>query len=600
MFDNGVWSGTAVATSCSRMLSFTEVAARSHALALAFHDAGCTSAGRVAIATTDPVDFYLTAASCYLGGIALIPVDPTCGRTDLADILEKTRPAILIADAPVLERLGPDRPSVLWRSGTSARNVPKSELERGYSSRPAAPFPSLDAFTRTEGNWEPPALGDDLPAFIISTSGTTSKPKATVQSRGALRVHIETLASVFGYDADARFLNLLPAHHVDGLVHGVYASLMTGMTNVQPGLFTVDLDIAALLRRFDTTHFLSNPTMLAIIRRNYGDRPDLFRTASFRMLASSAGMLHAGFWKEFQDFFGIPLNNFYGQTETVSGSIYCGPADSTFRLGTLGKPLGAQAKLVDAAGESVGPGVPGELMIAGPHVMSGYLDDSEATAAALRDGWLATRDICVVDADGFFKMVGRSKTVVKRGGATIHPEDVGRVLLQMPGVQSAEVLGVPDPTFEEALVACVVVEKGVTIVDIREYCAAELSAERRPDRVELFDVLPVGSSGKVRRDTLLAMIADRRAAAAVLTDPTDLVILLLTLAAETFQVSTSALTLESSQQTVDGWDSFNHMEFVLGLEERFGIRLRAKEVMRLGSIRDAVEMVDAHCRAPIR
>ncbi len=601
---NGASSGTAVAISSSRTLSFAEVEARGRALALALHQAGCAAGDRVAVATADPVDFYLAAAACYLGGIALIPIDPTSGQADLADILELTRPAVLIADYPVLERLGANRPNILWRSGASQQDAPESPPGRRYFRRPAAPLPPMDALTRTQGDWEPAALGDDLPAFIMSTSGTTSRSKATVQSRGALRAHVETLARVFGYDADARFLNLLPTHHVDGLVHGVYASLMTGMTNVQPGLFTIGLDIALLLRRSGATHFVSNPSMLAIIRRSFGDRPDLFRTESFRMLASSAGTLDAGFWGEFQDFFDIRLNNFYGLTETVSGSIYCGPADDTFRLGTLGKPVDTRVRLVDAAGGEIGPGKPGELLIAGPHVMTGYLDDPEATAATLRDGWLATGDICVADADGFITMVGRSKTVVMRSGTTIHPEDVRRVMIGMPGVRAVEVLGVPDATFEEALVACVVAEKGVTAVDIRAYCAAELSVERQPDRVELFDTLPLCPAGKVRRDTLIAIIAARRGAAIAPNDPTDLTASILTLAAETFQVSPADFTLASGQETVDGWDSFSHMEFVIRLEQQFGIRLRAKEIMRLGSIGDAVEMVDAHLGAqrvtPIR
>ena len=255
--------------------------------------------------------------------------------------------------------------------------------------------------------------------------------------------------------------------------------------------------------------------------------------------------------------------------------------------------MGARARLVDAAGEEVAPGEPGELLIAGPHVMTGYLDDPEATAATLRDGWLATGDICVADADGFITMIGRSKTVVMRGGTTIHPEDIRRVIAAMPGVREVEVLGVPDATFEEALIACVVAEAGVTPAEIRAYCAAELSVERRPDRVELFDTLPLGPAGKVRRDALIATIAERRAAAAVPTDPTDLASSILALAAETFQIPLADLTLESDKETVDGWDSFSHMEFVLGLEQRFAIRLRAKQVMRLGSIGDAVEMVRA-------
>ena len=591
---NGAPCGTAVAVAASRTLSFAEAEARGRALALALRQAGCGAGDRVAAATADPVDFYLTAAACHLGAMALIPIDPTSGRSDLAAILALTRPAVLIADDPVLERLGTNRPEILWRSGAPPRETSDSPPGRRLSRRRAAALPALDALTRTQGDWEPADFADDLAACIICTSGTTSASKATVLSRGALRAHVATLARVFGYRAGARFLNLLPTHHVDGLVHGVYASLMTGMTNVQPGLFSVGLDLAGLLRRSGATHFVSNPNMLALIRHGFGDRPDLFRTGRFRMLASSAGLLDAGFWSEFQDFFGVRLNNFYGLSETVSGSIYCGPADGTFRLGSLGKPVDARARLVDAAGADVAPGEPGELLIAGPHLMTGYLDDAEATAAALRDGWLATGDICVADADGFFTMIGRSKAVVMRGGTTIHPEDIRRVITAMPGVRAVEVLGLPDATFEEALVACVVARKGVTATAIRAWCAAELAAERRPNRVELFDTLPLGPAGKVRRDLLIAMIAERRAAVpADRADPADLTESILALAAETFQVAPQDLTLASGQETVEGWDSFSHMEFVLGLEQRFAIRLRAKQIMRLASIGDAVEMVNA-------
>ena len=220
---NGASSGTAATVAALRTLSFAEAERRGRAVALALHQAGLATGDKVAVATADPVDFYLAAAACHLGAMALIPIDPTSGRTDLADILELTRPAVLIADDPVLERLGANRPNILWQSGAPPRETPKSSPGRRFFRRPAAPLPSIDALAQTPGDWEPGAFGDDLAACIICTSGTTSSSKATVLSRGALRAHVETLARVFGYGADARFLNLLPTHHVDGLVHGVYA-----------------------------------------------------------------------------------------------------------------------------------------------------------------------------------------------------------------------------------------------------------------------------------------------------------------------------------------------------------------------------------------
>lgn len=547
----------------------------------------------IALASADCACFIAVFAACFSCGLPVSIIDPAASARELELILRKSAPRALITDKSMPGRLAGSgeskAPQLTWHvhpSETRRKTILLSPCEKG-TTRPTTRSP--DQFDRFPIS--PESHSPELSAYSICTSGTTSDPKVVSISRRALQFHVRTLAEVFGYDRHARLLTYLPTHHTDGLVHGVAAPLFTGMTVVNPGPFDPTVNLKETLRAHEITHLITVPTMLSMIRHHYADSSDLFHVDSFRTLVSTAGYLDAKFWKDFQDFFGVRVSNFYGMTETVSGSLYCGPDSANFRLGTVGKPIDAKVRIVNENGAEVRARETGELQVSGAHLMSGYLNDTAATRAVLNDGWLSTGDLFTKDEEGFFSIVGRKKNIINRGGVTIYPEDLQRILAQMPGVTEVEVIGLPDEIFEEIVVICAVVNDEVSADDIRAFCRREFSAERQPNKVELMDRLPRGPSGKVRRNALIAEIASRNAPGNANKDSVrDRVF---DLAAQVFSVSREDLDDQSSPDSVDNWDSYAAMEFILSLEREFGIRLKASDFMQILNIGLAIDVVSA-------
>ena len=314
-------------------------------------------------------------------------------------------------------------------------------------------------------------------------------------------------------------------------------------------------------------------------------------------MVSTAGYLPEEFWQAFETTFDVLLSNFYGMTETVSGSLYCGPAAASYRRGTLGKPVDCTLRIVDEHGAPCPPGEVGRLEIAGTHLMDGYLSNPEATTAVLRDGWLDTGDLFRVDGDGFYVFAGRRKTVIKRGGITIYPEDVRRALETIAWVREVEVIGAPDPTFEQIVIVCAVLDPGKTAADVHAECARRLAPERRPDRVLQMTDLPRGPSGKVQREALLARATQGPAETS---DDGSVPGRVRAIAARIFQVDLAALGDDTGPGDVPNWDSYAQIELAMALEKQFSVRLTPKDLMQLRSIGHAVAIVTRRLDPTIR
>jgi long-chain acyl-CoA synthetase len=566
------------------------------ALAAVLERDGLRPGDRVAIATADAHAFFVTFAACLASGWTAVVVDPLAADDEIRRMFRRAAPRAAVVDEAV----------AVAQRATGGQALPAPAIVVGIDaarSRRAGSWlpwrgrtPQLETSTSFETvtagggplTWR--ALNDEVPAYVMFTSGTTSTPKGVVISRRALFHHVRTLADVFGYGDGATLLHYLPFHHTDGLVHGPAAALLTGMRVVRPGAFTPQAAAALpeLLRSERITHLIAVPTMLAVIHRTLGDRRDLFQTGSFRHLVSTAGYLNADLWQRVEAAFGLRLSNFYGMTETVSGSLYCGPADPLYKRDTLGRPVDCALRIVDDAGAPCPPGQAGRLEIAGEHLMDGYLDDPEASAAVLRDGWLDTGDLFRIDDDGFYVFVGRRKTVIKRGGITIHPEDVRRALEAVPWVREVEVVGVDDATFEQIVVACVVLDPGRTAADVHAECARRLAPERRPDRVTPMADLPRGPSGKVQRDALLARLAQTADEASQETSVAETV---RTTAARIFQIDVATLSDATTPDDVPNWDSYAQIELAMALEKRFALRFTPKDLMQMRSLGHVVAVV---------
>jgi len=178
-------------------------------------------------------------------------------------------------------------------------------------------------------------------------------------------------------------------------------------------------------------------------------------------------------------------------------------------LGSVGiARSGVAVRVVDDTGADCDPDIPGEVIVSGDVVMAGYWNNPEATASALREGWLYTGDIGSLDAQGVLTLKDRSKDVIISGGSNIYPREVEEALLRHTGVIETNVIGRPDPDWGEEVVAFVVAEDGVTAEDLDRFCLDQIARFKRPKSYRFVPSLPKSSYGKILKTELRRMLAE--------------------------------------------------------------------------------------------
>jgi long-chain acyl-CoA synthetase len=256
------------------------------------------------------------------------------------------------------------------------------------------------------------------------------------------------------------------------------------------------------VERHRCTFLLGAPPMFA----RWVAMPEL-RTSdlrSLRVVTCGAAPLRASVLEAFHEATGVSVSESYGLTEAgpSTHSNSAGPVD---KLGSVGPPiLDVEARLVDAEGRDVARGEPGELIVRSPGMMLGYWRNPEATAQTIRDGWLYTGDVAVVDEHGYYTIVDRLKDMIAAGGFKIWPLEVETALLDHPAVAEVAIVGIPDADAGERPMAFIVrvPRAAVTAEEIVAFAARVLAKYKVPVRVEFVEELPRLSTGKVKRREL--------------------------------------------------------------------------------------------------
>ncbi len=589
-------------------LTYPAMADIARRLATLFRERGLRCGDRGVIASFDDV----VVASLFLGmlasGITAVVLDPDASEAELRVLLAASDASILFLDDEVLARLrredraDQEQDVVLVVAIRQARDSAEGPEGRHatHTVGPNAIYPDLlDRLVPA------PTLPSDVPAattaYILFTSGTTSTPKGVMVSHSALYACFETMCRQFGYTESSRILNVLPMFHADGLCEGAAMAYFCGATLHRPMRFAVQriTPLLETIAREGITHFHAVPTMLALIERGMEEQTMPFAGPHFRHVISSGGPLPEDLWRRFESRFGVRITNVYGLTEAARELLYCGPDEETRRVGTNGKPVGCEARIVDDDGNMVATGQVGELLFRAENFMTGYLDAPEETAALLRDGWLYTGDLAVRDADGFYTITGRKKNVIISGGINVYPEDVSRAIARMPGIVDAVTLGVADETWGERVVSCVVTARpgAPTAEQVIEHCRAHMAREKVPSQVLILEQLPRGPSGKVALPEVRSLVAARLAAAeaqvsdAIAWSPEQVSERVMQLAAQSFKTTLSELTLDSEAESTPGWSSLAHMDFLLGIESTFGLKLSPADMLSIISLGDAIDLV---------
>jgi long-chain acyl-CoA synthetase len=252
------------------------------------------------------------------------------------------------------------------------------------------------------------------------------------------------------------------------------------------------------------TFFSAVPTIYTMLAALPEDVvPD---TSSVRFGICGAAPASAELLTRFEARYGFPVVEGYGLSEGTCASTI-NPVAGPRRAGTAGIAFpGQQIRIVDERGVEVSPGMDGEVIIAGPNVMRGYLGRPDETARVIVDGWLHTGDIGHVDEDGYLTLVGRSKDMIIRGGENIYPREIEEVLAGDPAVLEAAVIGVPDDKWGEVVAAYVQPRPGhtINIEALQALCARKLAGYKRPTSITVLQTIPKNAVGKTDKSPLRA------------------------------------------------------------------------------------------------
>lgn len=342
--------------------------------------------------------------------------------------------------------------------------------------------------------------GPDDTALVLYTSGTTARPKKVPLTHANVCVSASDIVAALSLTDRDRCLNVMPLHHIHGLIGATLSTLMSGGCLIcAPGV-----DVGGFfgwIEEFDPTWYTAAPALHQAILGRAPEHADVIERHRLRFIRSCSAPLPPQVMARMESAFDAPVIEAYGMTEAAH-SICSNPLPPRPRkAGSVGVAMGPEVAVVDERGNLLPPSELGEIVIRGPNVTRGYEGDPESTASAFVDGWFRTGDQGLLDSDGYLFIKGRLKEIINRGGAKISPREVEEVLLEHPAVSQAVVFPIPHPTLGENVAAAVVLRDGsdTRARDIRHFAFSRLADFKVPSRILTVDTIPRSGAGKVQR-----------------------------------------------------------------------------------------------------
>jgi long-chain acyl-CoA synthetase len=484
-------------------LTYRQLDQASDLLAAALAGSGIEPGDRVALQLPNIPQFLISYFGILKAGAVVVPLNVLLRAPEIAFHLSDSGARAMITWEGVLaeaakgaEAAGVSGVYAVGHPAGATGALPFERLLDGTvpsSSGPSSSGPPRGMVMRQPGDT----------AVIVYTSGTTGQPKGAELTHIQLYMNADIPGRLFDVQPDDVVITVLPLFHVFGLSSILDVCVRFGCTMSLVPRFTPAAVLAAV-QRDRATIFEGVPTMFTdLLSSPELDRYDL---SSLRVAISGGASIPAPVLDAFEKRFGLVILEGYGMTETASTTTF-NPSAAERRVYSVGKPIwGTQTQVWDDKGRPLPPGPEhvGEIVTRGLHVMKGYLNQPEATAACFTGDWLHTGDLGYFDEDGFLFIVSRKKELIIRGGYNVYPSEIENVLHAHPAVAEAAVVGVPDERLGEEVMAVVIVRAAT---DLREHeltawCRERLAAYKCPRVFQFRAELPKNTMGKVLKDEL--------------------------------------------------------------------------------------------------
>src|SRR6201994_2799932 len=481
-----------------RTLTFAELRDEVRRAAAAMIALGVSTGDRVAIWSPNTWHWVVSSLATHYAGAAVVPLNTRYTAAEATEILARTGAPVLVAMG---EFLGTDKSADLDRAALpDLRHVVRVPVDADDGTWDDFVARGAGSTALTAADARAAAVHPDDVSDILFTSGTTGR------SKGVLCAHRQSLSGSASWAAngkitsDDRYLCINPFFHNFGYKAGILACLQTGATLIPHLTFDPVRALQAIEQHRITV--LPGPPTIYQTLLDHPARAD-YDLSSLRFAVTGAATVPVVLVERMQSELDIDIVlTAYGLTEANGMGTSCRADDDAVTVATTcGRPFAGFELRIDATT----PGESGEVLLRGPNVMLGYLDDPEATAAAIdADGWLHTGDIGVLDANGNLRITDRLKDMYICGGFNVYPAEIEQVLARLDGVADSAVIGVPDERLGEVGKAFVVRKPGTELTEesVIAYTREHLANFKTPRSVRFVDALPRNAGGKVVKPQL--------------------------------------------------------------------------------------------------
>jgi acyl-CoA synthetase (AMP-forming)/AMP-acid ligase II len=479
-----------------RRLTYREANAAANRMAHALVEAGIVDGARFCWLSRNGLEMAVMFFAAAKVGAVPVPLNWRLTPHELEHIISDSGARLLISEGRFAEALG-DLPGV--------RRI-------GFDGVPAG-WGQLEDWTAGQPEHDPGRpVAEDAALYQMYTSGTTGRPKGAVLTHRSVTSNAAQSSAAMGLRGAAgdAMLLVMPLFHAGG------ASFLVGGSIVGATLVIhEEFDPHRFVDALEHHRIAIANTVPAMLQACLSKVEDLERRdfSSLRCMIYGASAITEGALRAAMAAFRCEFQQGYGQTESSAVLTFLSPQDHRLAL-EGGRPelllsagravAGTELAIIDEDGRRLPPGQTGEIVARGPQLMAGYWNLPEATAETLKDGWLHTGDVGMLDVDGYLFIQDRVKDMIVSGGENVYPREVENVLHDHPAVAEAAVIGAPDERWGETVLAVLVLKTGATLdeAEMTRFCRQRLAGFKLPRRFAVVDTLPRNGAGKVLKREL--------------------------------------------------------------------------------------------------